>query len=183
MELPDGGFNRRELALNWRGRDRVLAAVLLLALASMAVAQSVQAPALLDLKGHPTSLAVYKGRIVIVNFWATWCAPCREEMPELNRLFGHIDKRQVAVVGIAADEPAAVHAFVTKLGIQYPIAIGDADQVFAWSTSLGNTTEGLPFSILLDGTGKVRWIKSGGRLTAPEVTRAIDKLLAASGKP
>jgi peroxiredoxin len=103
-------------------------------------------------------------------------------MPELNRLFGHIDTRRVAIVGIAADEPADVRAFVARLGINYPIATGDPDQVFAWSAHMGNTTEGLPFSILLDGDGKVRWIKSGGRLTAAEATAAIDKLLAARGR-
>jgi peroxiredoxin len=99
-------------------------------------------------------------------------------MPELNRLYAHVDKRQIAVVGVAADEPADVKAFVAKLGIHYPIATGDPDQLFAWSAKLGNANEGLPFSVLLDATGKVRWTKSGGRLTAAEVSAVIDNLLA-----
>jgi thiol-disulfide isomerase/thioredoxin len=150
--------------------------------ATVALAQIDRAPALQDLNGQPTHLVVYKGRILFLNFWATWCAPCRQEMPELNQLSGRVDSHRVAIVGIAADDLPPVRAFIAKLGIQYPIATGDSDQLFAWSASLGNTNEGLPFSVLLDQTGKIRWIKSGGQVTAAEVHAAINKLLATHGK-
>ena len=135
-------------------------------------------PRLLGPKGEAIELASYKGKVVLVNFWATWCAPCRVEMPELNQLSKQLDPRRAMVIGIAADEPADVKAFVAKLGITYLIATGDPDQLFAWSARLGNTSEGLPFSLLLDATGKVVWTKAGGRLEIKEVVPLIDKVLA-----
>jgi len=152
-------------------------------LAAAAPAQTGQAPALRDLAGHPASLATYRGRIVLVNFWATWCGPRRQEMPQLNQLSSRFDPKQAAVLGIAADDPAAVQGFVAKLGIQYAIAIGDADQLFAWSAGLGNASQGLPFTVLLDRTGKIRWTKSGGGLTAAEALTAINHLLAPGERP
>jgi len=167
-----------------RGRSRTvhLGTLLLLALfVHGAGAQEAHVPLLQDLNGRPVTLVPTRGRIVLINFWATWCTPCREEMPELNRIFGHIDSHAVAIVGIAADDPAPVRAFVSKLAIGYPIAVGNAAQVFAYSAALGNTSEGLPFTVLLDDHGRVRWMKSGGRLSESEVTSAINRLRATAG--
>ena len=144
---------------------------------SLTVAQTADAPALTDLKNQVVKLESYRSRVVLVNFWATWCAPCRQEMPELDQLATRYAQKKFTVLGVAADEPADVKTFVGKLGIHYPIAVGDPDQVFAWSARLGNQSEGLPFSILLDGSGKVRWSKSGGRISVAELQPVIDKLL------
>ena len=135
-------------------------------------------PALTALNGAPFALHSYRGRVVLVNVWATWCAPCRQEMPALNRLYGQLDRDHATIVGVAADDRAAVKRFVDKLGIGYPIAAGNPDQVFAWTVSLGNVAEGLPFSVLLDAGGKVRWIHAGGGLTEALARRHIDALLA-----
>jgi peroxiredoxin len=99
-------------------------------------------------------------------------------MPDLDRLSAHYSSRRFTVLGVAADEPAEVQAFLTKLTVHYPIAVGDPDQVFAWSARLGNQSEGLPFSILLDKTGNIRWTKVGGRISVTELSTVIDKLLA-----
>lgn len=160
----------------------ISSAVACLLIGSAAIAQTIGAPALTDLSGHVTSLDRFKGRMMLVNFWATWCAPCRQEMPELNQLSQEVDRR-VAVVGIATDEPADVNTFVKKLGIRYPIMIGNPDQVFAWSARLGNTNEGLPFSVLLDAQGKVLWQKAGGKLIAKEMSDLIDRYLSTTQKP
>jgi len=162
--------------MNQLGRVALLLASAVLA--TTAPAQTEQAPPLRDLAGHPVSLAAYRRRVVLVNFWATWCGPCRQEMPQLNQLSSRLDPKQAAVLGIAADDPAAVQAFVAKLGIKYAIATGDADQLFAWSAGLGNASEGLPFTVLLDRSGEILWTKSGGGLTAAEALTAINHLLA-----
>lgn len=138
-------------------------------------------PALRTPAGATRTLAEYRGRVVLLNFWATWCAPCREEMPDLDRVHAKLDPRQAAIVGIAADEVADVQAFLGKLKVQYPILVGSPDPVYAWSAQLGNQAMGLPFSVLLDRQGKVRWMKSGGRLTEAEVQAEIRKLLAPAG--
>jgi peroxiredoxin len=141
-------------------------------------AQSPAVPALQNLQAQPASLAQYKGRVVLVNYWATWCGPCLHEMPDLNELYQRIDKQRAVVIGIAADEAGEVKSFAAKLAIKYPLMVGDPDQIFAWTARLGNTNEALPFSVLLDQEGKIQWIKSGGRVDAKEVAGLIDKLIA-----
>jgi len=142
--------------------------------AALAPALVPTAPALIDLKGAATDLSRYRGRVVLLNFWATWCAPCRQEMPALDRLYGQLHSRAV-IVGVAADDRAMVAPFVGRLGIHYPIAVGNPDQVFAWTAALGNVTQGLPFSVLLDTQGQVRWIQSG-TVTIADVKRRIEQL-------
>jgi thiol-disulfide isomerase/thioredoxin len=141
-----------------------------------------EAPAMVDLQGEAVTLRSFHGRVVLVNVWATWCGPCREEMPELNRLYGELDHAHATVIGIAADDHLEVKDFVARLGIHYPIVTGNPDQLLAWTASLGNLSEGLPFSVLLDGGGSIRWVHSGGGLTASAVRKRMHDLLA-TGAP
>jgi thiol-disulfide isomerase/thioredoxin len=135
------------------------------------------APLLSDLAGSPFVSASFDDRIVLVNFWATWCAPCRKEMPDLDELQNRFDPDKFTVVGIAADEMAEVRNYLDEVPVDYPIYVGDPDQVFAWSEALGNRVVGLPFSALLDHTGTVRWVKAGGRIAVEEMTPLINQLL------
>jgi thiol-disulfide isomerase/thioredoxin len=135
-------------------------------------------PALVGPAGASARLDVYRGRVVLLNFWATWCGPCREEMPDLDRLDATLDHQKAAVVGIAANEPAEVRAFLSRLKVGYPIVVGAPDPVLAWSATLGNDSLGLPFSVLVDGKGQLRWVKSGGKLTFAEAQAQFQKLLA-----
>ena len=155
-----------------------------LAVTSHAAAPAVPAdllrqgvPALVTPAGAGTSLDAYRGRVVLLNFWATWCGPCREEMPDLDRLDATLDHGQAVVVGVAANEPAEVRAFLAKLKVRYPIVVGAPDPVFAWTAKLGNRSLGLPFTVLLDSKGQLRWVKSGGKLTLAEAQAQIHKLL------
>ena len=81
-----------------------------------------------------------------------------------------------AVIGIAADGPAEVRAFLEKLKVQYPLLVGQPDAVFAWTAQLGNRSLGLPFSVLVDARGQVRWTRSGA-VTQAELRAQLQKLL------
>jgi thiol-disulfide isomerase/thioredoxin len=134
-------------------------------------------PPLVSPAGTSAGLDAWRGRVVLVNFWATWCGPCREEMPDLDRLDATLDHQKAAIVGIAANEAAEVRTFLKRLPVRYPILVGAPDPVLAWSAQLGNRSLGLPFSVLVDGKGQIRWVKSGGRLTYDEARAEMLKLL------
>ncbi|MGH8377899.1 MAG: TlpA disulfide reductase family protein [Gammaproteobacteria bacterium] len=115
-----------------------------------------------DLSGNPHSLADWHGKVLLVNFWATWCPPCREEVPLLVKLQAKYAARGLQVVGIATDEQSEqdVRAFVKKMVVNYPILMSD-NQSAQIISALGGTFIGLPVSILLDPDGKVLKIHSG----------------------
>lgn len=165
------------------GRTRGAFGPLLIFLAAMAMlpepaaAEIPGAPPLVDVSGTAFTSTDYTDRVVLINFWATWCAPCRKEMPDLDELQSSFNPAQLTVLGIAADDAEAVRLYLEQIPVDYPIYIGDPDPVFAWSEALGNRVLGLPFSALLDHTGTVRWIKAGGRITVEEMTPLINQLL------
>jgi len=112
----------------------------------------IYAVTLPDLEGRPQALSRYRGKPLLINFWATWCAPCVQEMPELAQL----DQRypQVQFLGIGIDTAANMREFVAKIPVSYPLVVaGHAgiDLVRA----LGNAPGGLPFTVLFDADGRV----------------------------
>lgn len=121
----------------------------------IAVGQTSHAPALVlkDLRGRALRLSDYKGKVVVLNFWATWCPPCRAEMPDLIKMQREYRSRGLQVVGITypPEEIAEVRQFVRKLGVNYPIALGTIE-----TKSLFDETETLPLTIVIDREGKVR---------------------------
>jgi thiol-disulfide isomerase/thioredoxin len=96
--------------------------------------------------------------VAIVNFWATWCAPCVEEMPELERMSKALPVG--AVIGVAIDNPTNVREFLQKTPVTYPIALAGLEGTDLMR-ELGNTAGGLPFTVLLDAKGKVVFTKMG----------------------
>lgn len=108
-----------------------------------------------DLAGRRTSLAsLHEGRPLLVNVWASWCGPCVEEMPELERFAAAQGTNGVQVVGIALDDAANVHEFLQKIRVSYPILLdtpGPADA----GVRLGNPKGVLPYSILVSGDGQL----------------------------
>ena len=104
-----------------------------------------------DLQGHTISLAAYHGKVVLVNFWATWCPPCREEIPELIALQNRYRDR-LQIIGIAQDSGSAaeVAAFAEKVGINYPVVIGTPDIERGFPP-----TAYLPTTFMVDPDGKI----------------------------
>jgi peroxiredoxin len=126
-------------------------------------------------EGQWVSARDFDGRVVLVNFWATWCLPCREEMPMLARLYTTHAPRGLEVVGIALDDVQPARDFAAELNIRYPVLVGSTD-VMAVVRQYGNVSGVLPYSVLIDRDGIVRWTHLG-ELKEPELTRLIEDAL------
>jgi thiol-disulfide isomerase/thioredoxin len=124
------------------------------------VAAELLATPLPDLSGRPRRLAEWQGKVVLCNFWATWCAPCRKEIPMLVSLRNEYASQGFEVVGIAVDNPAKVREFSSKYSISYPILIAEASGLDLIRT-LGNTAGALPFTVMLDRNGAIHSRKLG----------------------
>ncbi len=118
------------------------------------IGQPLPALSLPDLDGKPHQLSDYRGHRVLLNFWASWCGPCLDEMPALARVQAKFGEQGPIVVGIAMDEPDHVRAFLGAHPLNYPILLG---QLATPSTSLqlGDTSGALPYSVLIDADGRV----------------------------
>lgn len=114
---------------------------------------------LTDLDGERRDIRDFSGQPLLINFWATWCAPCRKEMPLLQTL--HDDSPGgVQVIGIAIDRQPAVETFIAEAGVTYPILVGQEDAIAA-AESFGPEFIALPFSILVAADGEVIGLETG----------------------
>jgi len=109
---------------------------------------------LADRAGKPTSIRSWKDKSLIINFWATWCAPCRKEIPLLQSLADEWSDRGVEVVGIAVDHRAQVVEFADRLKIAYPVLIGEQDALDA-AAAFGFESPVFPFTVFTDRRGQV----------------------------
>lgn len=107
-----------------------------------------------DAQGHEQALAQWRGKVLVVNFWATWCAPCREEMPQFVATQARDGAKGLQFVGIAVDDPAKVQAFAHELKLNYPALIGGYGAI-ELSKTLGNDLAALPFTVVVDRGGRV----------------------------
>lgn len=121
--------------------------------------------------GSTLAMQSLKGRHLLINFWATWCPPCIEEMPLLDRFYQQNLSKRWQVVGLAIDQPSAVKAFLSQNPISYPVGIAGLDGT-ELSHSLGNLTGGLPFTVVLGPDGTVLHRKMG-RLDAEELKQWV----------
>lgn len=128
-----------------------------------------------DLSGNPRRLSEWKGKVLVVNFWATWCEPCREEVPGLIRIQSRFEANGLAIAGIAIDSVDKVRAFSNQYGINYAVLIGGLDAI-ELVRGLGNRTGGLPFTLILDRQGKLVTTHLG-KVSDADLEREIKPLL------
>lgn len=126
-----------------------------------------------DVHGQPISSEQFKGKVVVVDFWATWCGPCRTEIPgyvDLQRKYG---KDGLVIVGVSLDQagPAVVEDFVKKFGVNYQMVMGDDDV----QTAFGGV-EAIPTTFLIDRNGQIRDRKVGAE-SADEYHKKVAALL------
>jgi len=109
---------------------------------------------LADLGGVPTPIAHWKGKSLVINFWATWCAPCRREIPMLGSLSAQWADRGIVVVGVAVDQSQAVASYAQELKIPYPLLVGEQDALDA-ALALGVASPVFPFTVFTDDAGEI----------------------------
>jgi peroxiredoxin len=146
-----------------RARRCLLGGVLGLGVGVCAAALTPSAPApdftLRSMDGQNLRLQEQRGRVVMVNFWATWCGPCRQEMPHLNRLYEKYRGSGFVVFGVNVDEDARNAAAVaSKMGLRFPV-LRDADKAVSKQYDLS----AMPSTVLIDRDGRVRYVHRGYR--------------------
>lgn len=129
--------------------------------ANPAAVEALLAAALPDVDGRKHTLGTWRGRVLVINFWATWCAPCREEIPEFVRMQERYGARGLQFVGVALDVPDKVRPFAHELGINYPLLVAGLDTM-ALMREAGNRAGVLPFTLVLDRQGNVARAHPGG---------------------
>lgn len=124
--------------------------------------------------GVADSLGNYRGKVVLMNLWATWCPPCREEMPALERLYREFGSRGLVVLGVDQGESASVAgAYARKLGITFPILLDDGQQY-----GRAYAAQGLPTTIIVDRAGRI--VKGvDGAMTLAQMQQSILPVLRA----
>lgn len=115
---------------------------------------------LTDLRGSKVNMASLRGKPLVVNFWATWCGPCKEEMPDFQRLATGEMGDRVRVVGIGIDNADNMRSFAEKIGITYTLLEGGVESLDMLK-ALGNPAGGLPFTLVIDAEGKTVMVRLG----------------------
>jgi thiol-disulfide isomerase/thioredoxin len=128
-----------------------------------------------DVEGNKRSLHEWRGKVIVLNFWATWCPPCREEIP----LFISLQKKHQAddlqIIGVAIDNPAAVRVYRQSVRMNYPILIGENDAM-PLLAQYGNRMGSLPFTVIIDRSGSIA-VRKLGVFNKTELESLIDPLL------
>ena len=136
----------------------------------------------LDLSGKPVHLSDFRGKVVVLNFWATWCPPCKEETPSLNRLQRYIEARNGVVLGVAADEnPDAYQRFLREESVIFPTYRDPATKNNSSPIALSYGTSIIPETYVIDRHGKIaRKLIGFQQWDSPAMLAYLDSLLAKS---
>ena len=145
------------------------------AMAPDAVVERVLSVRVADVKGGTQSLEQWRGQVLVVNYWATWCAPCREEIPGFVRLQERYGSRGLQFVGIAIDQPDKVAEFAGEFRINYPLLLGGLETIELLRQA-GNRAGVLPYTLVIDRKGILVSREQGG-LKEAKLERIIQSLL------
>jgi thiol-disulfide isomerase/thioredoxin len=168
-------MQRREvLILGGAGAAALIAGALVgaVAIQSASGAGKLLSASFPDLSGRTRQLNEWQGGVTLFNFWATWCAPCREEMPLLDAAAARFG---IYAVGIGIDQAAKIGEFAANIGVRYEMLVADARAIDLMK-ALGNASGGLPFTVVLDRAGRIAARKLGP-LSAGELDGIVTHLL------
>lgn len=143
--------------------------------------QSLPDFALSDLSGRQVRSRTWAGKVLVLNYWATWCAPCIDEMPMMIRAQQALAERGVQFVGIAVDREEDVKAFLVDHPVNYPVLLADPE-VVDLSKQLGNRLLGLPFTVIFDARGR-RVYSHTGEIGAGALRSQLDALIGIDATP
>lgn len=137
--------------------------------------ETLMAVRLPDLQGVEQALAQWRGKVMIVNYWATWCPPCIKEIPEFSAVSRRYADQPVQFVGISIDDADKVRAFRDQYDVPYPLLVA-SHGALKLTAELGNEPQALPFTLIVDPSGAIRHAKLG-TLSESELVGKIDALL------
>lgn len=144
-------------------------------------AKAILEASLPDLQGDNQAISQWLGKVMVVNFWATWCTPCREEIPEFIEAQEKYGDQGLIFVGIAIDQPDKVKMFSQEFGINYPVLIGSFN---TWSLleAAGNRMSALPYTVVLNRSGEIVDTYLG-RVNLKKLEKLIEPLLKQQPAP
>ncbi len=125
--------------------------------------------------GKPANSQNWRGNVLVVNFWASWCPPCVEEMPALDKIAQEYAPKNVLIVGIGIDSPSNIREFLQKTPVSYPIVLGGIEGSNL-SKQMGNTQGALPYTVVINPKGKSIYTKLG-KISEEELKKAINSAL------
>ena len=128
-----------------------------------------------DLDGALHNVAEWDGKVLAINFWATWCPPCRKEIPELVDLQRKYADRGLQFVGVALEQPDPVRRFVTEHHVDYPVLVGEME-VIRVVEAYGNRVGALPYTVLVGRDGRIAFVHAGP-LSTKQAEAALIPLL------
>ena len=125
--------------------------------------------------GKPVDTKNWQGKVLVVNFWASWCPPCVEEMPTLDQISKEYAAKNVLFVGIGIDSPSNIREFLQKTPVSYPIVIGGLEGSNL-AKQMGNSQGALPYTVIISPSGKSTFTKLG-KISEDELKKAINSAL------
>lgn len=129
-----------------------------------------------DIDGKLQTVSQWSGKVLVINFWATWCSPCLKEIPAFIKLQESYQQRGVQFIGIAIDESDAVKAYLKTIPNNYPHLIA-GDSGINLSRDLGNTANAVPFTLVVDQSGKIIF-QQAGELSSAKLSSILNSLVA-----